>query len=461
VTIALPLGIAWFAAVIIGLLDGRRRHVGWLSVAALGATLVAALNLAVTVHQDGARTMVAGGWPAGVGIALRADMLGVTFAILSLLVLFASLVFEVLAGVRSRSFPSLVLFLAAGLFGLFMTADAFNFYVFFEIAMIAAYVLTSYGEEPRQLRSATIFAVVNLLGSAFFLISIASLYHITGRLDMSGIAVRVAVFNPETVILSAALMFIAFSVKLGLFPFHFWLPAVYTGTRPAVAAILSGAVANIGSYGLIRFGGEIMPRQLELGAPVLFILGVSSIVYGSLQALSRRSIAEVVAYSSIGQVGFIMIALAIGGTAGYAAAVLFAIANAVNKTLLFLSESLRGWLVGFAFVVGAFSVAGVPPAGGYLGKAGLFRVAVQDEAWAIVVLVVGGSALSFIYMFQAYQNRFWREPDEGQAAMASSPISLRLVVVVLALVSLVYGLWPEPALWVSEQAARAVPLGFS
>jgi multicomponent Na+:H+ antiporter subunit D len=459
--IALPIGITWIAAVILALLDGRRRSVGWLAVGTLIAAMAAMIALALEVEREGTQTLVAGGWPVGVGIVLKADMLGITFAILSLTVLIAALTFEVLAGVRTSSFPALVIFLAAGLTGLFLTADAFNFYVFFEIAMIAAYVLAGYGEEPRQLRSATVFAVVNLLGSAFFLIAIASLYHLTGRLYMEGIAIRVAVFPSEAVILSAALLLIAFSIKLGLFPFHFWLPAVYIGTRPAVAAILSGAVANIGSYGLLRFGGEVLPGELELAAPVLAGLGVASIIYGSLQAISRRSIGEVLAYSSIGQVGYILIGLAIGGPVGYAAVVLFAIVNSLNKTLLFLAINLRGWLVGFAFVVGAFSVAGLPPAGGYIGKTGMFRAAISDDSWATVALIVLGSALSFVYMFQIFQRRFWIPPETpGQQPLAgSSPIELRVVVVILAIIVMVVGLWPEPLLSLSERAAEAVPLG--
>jgi multicomponent Na+:H+ antiporter subunit D len=457
----LSLGIPWFAAVILALMDGRRERVGWLAVGALTAALVANAVVGWEVHQNGSRIVVAGGWQPGVGINLRADMLDVTFSLLSLGVLLAALVFEVLSGVRSRSFPALVLFLATGLSGLFYTGDAFNFYVFFEIAMIASYVLAGYGDQARQLRSASIFAVVNLLGSAFFLIGIASLYHVTGRLDMVAVGARIQVLEPEAAVLSWVLIFIAFSVKLGIFPFHFWLPAVYTGTRPAVAAILSGAVANIGSYGLLRFGGEMFPNQLDLSAPVLFILGVLSIVYGSLQAISRRSLAEVLAYSSIGQVGFILIALAIGGEAGFAAAVLFAIVNSINKTLLFLSENLQGWLVGFAFVVGAFSVAGVPPVGGFLGKAGLFRVALSNENWAVTALVVVGSALSFLYMFQAYQRKFWAVDPDAPAPPPPSPASIRAVVVALAVLTLFIGVWPEPALWISEQAAASITLGFA
>ncbi|MDP9471717.1 MAG: oxidoreductase, partial [Chloroflexota bacterium] len=175
-----PLGIAWFAAVALVLLDGRRALVGWLAVGALAATLGATVALAVEVLQNGAVRSVAGGWPAGVGITLRADALGVIFAVVSTSVLLAALAYEVIGGVESSTFPALVLFMATGLTGVFLTGDAFNFYVFFEIAMIASYVLTGYGQETRQIRAAAIFTVVNLLGSVLFLIGIASLYHVTG-----------------------------------------------------------------------------------------------------------------------------------------------------------------------------------------------------------------------------------------------------------------------------------------
>lgn len=454
--IALPLAIPWIAGIVLALMDGRRRWPGWLAIAALVATLIATGNLILEVYRDGPVRMVTGGWAPGVGITLRADMLGLTFALLSLGVLLAALTFEVLTGVRSSTFPALVLFLATGLTGLFLTADAFNFYVFFEIAMIASYVLTSYGEDGRQFTAATIFAIVNLLGSAFFLVGIASLYHVTGRLDMDGIALRVEVFDPEAVILASLLIFVAFSVKLGIFPFHFWLPAVYTGTRPAVAAILSGAVANIGSYGLLRFGGQMLPEQLSFGAPVFLVLGVASIFYGSVQAISRSTVNEVLAYSSIGQVGFILIALAIGGDKGFVAATLFAIINAINKTLLFLSENLRGWLSGFVFAVGALSVAGMPPIGGFLGKAELFSVAISEENWVIVALVLLGSSLSFVYMFQAYQRRHWAPDPDGDESHPPSPASVRALVCGIAVLTILIGIWPEPALWISEQAALTV-----
>src|SRR3712207_5776196 len=186
---------------------------------------------------------------------------GVTFALVSVSVVLVSLLYEVSLGVRWRAFPALVLLVAAGLTGLFLTGDAFNFYVFFEISMTASFVLTGYREEDYQVRGAFIFAVVNLLGSVVFLVGIAALYSITGSLDMQVIAERTDVLAPRSVIAVATVIFAAFCLKLGLFPFHFWLPAVYVGSHAPVAAILSGALANIGSYGLLRFGAGIMPRE--------------------------------------------------------------------------------------------------------------------------------------------------------------------------------------------------------
>ncbi len=453
--IALPLAIPWIAAVLLAPLDGRRAWAGWAAVAVLAGQLAAIMALAVRVFDRGARLSVAGDWPAGVGIVLRADALGVTFAVLVNGVLLAALAFEVLAGIRGRAFPALVLFLAAGLTGLFLTGDAFNFYVCFEISMIAAYVLASYGEEPRQFRAAANFAVVNLLGSVLFLMAVASLYHVTGRLDMPGIADRMPGVQSSPAILTATLLFVAFSVKLGLFPFHFWLATVYTGTRPAVAAILSAALANIGSYGMLRFGGELLPRELHAGSGALLALGAASVIYGAIQAMSRRSIAEVLAYSSIGQAGYIMLALGIGGQLGFEAVVLFAVINSLGKTLLFLTGQLRGWLVGASFAIGAFSVAGLPPAAGFLAKAAMFRAALDGHNGWVVGLVLAGGALSLLYMLQAYIRHFWI--PERETELPVSPARSRVLVAALAVVIVAIGVWPQPLLQISQRAAAVLP----
>ncbi len=162
------------------------------------------------------------------------------------------------------------------------------------------------------------------------------------------------------------------------------------------------------------------------------------------------------AYSAIGQVGYILVALAIGGPVGYAAAVVYAIVNALNKALVFLASGIRGPLAGAAFAVGAFSIAGVPPAAGFVGKVALFQTSIDAEGTfrsaALLVLIFVGSALSFLYSFQVYQRGFLAR--EGGDNRRPSPRAARTLTVALAVLVLALGLWPEPLLVLGEESAN-------
>ena len=451
-----PLALLWPAAVVVAVLDGRRPAAAWGAVIALAAALVPLAALMAATAGGEVVAEVAGGWPADVGIRLRADALGALFALISCGVLVAALGHAIAAGLESRAVPALTVLLGLGLTGLFLTGDVFNFYVFFELAMIASYSLSAAGGGPRQSGGAFIFAVVNLLGSFIFLIAVAALYRVTGTLEMGAVAERMALVEPTTAILIAVSFFVAFGVKLGLFPFHFWLPAVYASAPPAIGAMLAGALANIGAYGLLRFGAELLPRELALAAVALIVLGTLSIVYGGVQAVARRDTREVLAYSSIGQAGYVLVALGIGGPVGLAAAVIFSVANSLTKALLFVGAELRGPLVAAAFAIGAFSVAGLPPTVGFFGKAALFEAGISEDSVAVVILLIAGSALSFIYMLQIFQHDHWRPGTHPDPDARPATPALRVAVALLALVVLAVGLWPQPLLAVSEQAAAAL-----
>ncbi len=459
--IALPILILFPVAIALALMDGRRKPAGVIAIAALALATAALGALMAKVAIDGPQEVVAGGWSADVGIRLRVDALGAIFALTTAAVLLASMAQAVAAGCASRTTPTLTVFMALGLTGLFLTGDVFSFYVFFELAMISAYGLTAgEGLAGGRFRAGFIFAVVNLIGSFLFLIAIGALYRATGTLEMIEVARRAAEINPNTAILLAVTFFVAFGVKLGLFPFHAWLPSVYLGVQPHIAAMFAGALANIGAYGLLRFGGVILPRELELGATAIIVLGGVSIVYGAIQAISRRETREVLAYSAIGHAGYVLVALGLGGPVGLTAAVVFSVANALNKTLLFLTSELRGRFMATAFLIGALSVAGVPPSAGFFGKASLFEAGIDAESIAALVLLFVGGALTFVYLFQIYQHDRWRPRAEGEydrdnLITAGRPAQ-RTVGVIVALVVLVLGLWPQPLLAVADQAAAQI-----
>ena len=448
--LALSLLVPWAAGVVLVILDGRRAVVGWLAVAALVGTFASLVAVALAAPPGGSVTFTTGGWPVGVGITFRADAFGLLFVLLSVATLTAATVHEVLDGVREREFPGVVVLLAAGLSGVFLTADLFNFYVFFELALGAAYVLSVYGRTARAIGAGLVFTAVNVVGTFVFLLSVASVYRVTGTLDMAEIGTRMVRADPNAAILIAVGFFVAFGVKLGLFPFHFWLPTVYTGSRPAVAAILSGSLANIGAYGILRFGAQLLPRELELAAGALIVIGSASILYGGVLAVSRRTASEMLAYSAIGQVGYVLVAIGIGGPVGFAAAILYTTINALNKTMLFLTTRIRGPLVGAVFVIGALSVAGVPPAAGFVGKLELFQ-AVHDRP-ALVVLLIVVAILSLVYTFQIYQYDHWfgtRDDDPVRWRARAVPVLLGVVV-------LGAGLFPEPLVALSQAAAAVL-----
>jgi multicomponent Na+:H+ antiporter subunit D len=439
------------------LADGRKRSVGYLALVFLVIGTLAIVELTRVVLVLGKLEVVAGNWPPGIGITLRADLLGMVFALTSSLVILIAYLYELMGVIDSRSFPALTLFLAAGLTGLFLTGDAFNFYVFFEIAMVASYVLVAYGEQRRQLRAAVIFAVVNLLGSVLFLMGIVSLYHVTGSLDMAIIAGRMAIVEENPALVTGTLLFVALGVKLGIFPFHFWLPAVCTGVHASVAAMLSGALATIGAYGLLRIGAGMLPRVLELSIPVIVVMGLASIVYGGILAVSRHDPSAVIAYSSIGQVGYILIAIAIGGHIGFAAAILFSIVNSANKTLLFLAGDQANRAAGLAYAIGGLSVAGIPLALGFWSKAALMQSSiVSDEIWQRIILtivIVVGGLLSILYMFQSFGRTYW-QPSGVHAVLAERPRTQLILLLAVAIVLL--GFWPEPLIALSDLAASTL-----
>lgn len=450
--IGIALAVPWASAIVLSLLDGRRPWVGRLAVAAAAASLAATAVLSAEVLSDGPVQTTTGDWPVGIGVTLRADALGVVFALTSQVVVLAALAFQVARGIEARALPAVALYLVAGLTGLFLTGDLFSFYVFFELSMISAIVLTTTPGTAREIRGAFVFAVTNLLGTFLFLIGVAGVYHVTGTLEMTQVAVRLGAAGQASSTLIGVLLFVALAVKLGIFPFHFWIPQVYPAARPAVAAILAGALANIGSYGLLRIGGQVFPPDVAVGAPPLVVLGAVTLLYGGVMAVACARTSETLAYSAVAQVGFVLVAIGIGGEAGVAAAVVYAVVNALNKLLLFLSAELGGALVGAAFLVGVLSVAGVPPSAGFVSKLAVLRAAIEDGSPGLVALVVVGTALSFLYLLRVFQRDRWADEGPERAAGAGE----RAVLVAVAALVLALGAWPEPLLFGGLEAGAEV-----
>ena len=436
-----PLVTCWLLGAVLLLLDGRKPVVLWGSVLALGSIAVfdVVLVLGLAMGREPLE-VVTGGWPAGIGIRLEVDLGSAFFSALCALVLVAALAHEARVEMRSRLFPAFVFLLAGGLHGAFVTRDLFNFYVFFELSVMASFALSAYGYGRGEVRGAFNYVAMNVVGSLLFLTGVASAYHATGTLDFAEMAARASALDPGSLAIAASLIFAGFSVKLGLFPFHGWVPVLYSHAQPSVATALGGALVNIGAYGMMRIGFGVMDGARASAAVVLVVLGLAAMLYGAALGLRRERPAEVAAYTAIVHAGYIVLALGLGGPYAVTAIVLTALAGSLDKSMMFLSSGAGGTSRRIVALIAAASVAGIPLTAGFLAKVALFRAAVDGAAsiaivvaFALVAIVIVACALRFERVSRAAESP--RSPV-GRVALAVSVLTVGVGVAAEPLVGL-------------------------
>jgi multicomponent Na+:H+ antiporter subunit D len=457
--------------------DRLQRGVSLLGGVAYLAAVAALFDAVVLPFGEPSRALVyqVSNWPAPFGISLVADalsafMLGLA-AIVSLAALAFSLPYVGRFGQR-LSYHPLYHFMLVGVTGSFLTGDLFNLFVWFEVMLMSSYILVLFYSGPEHTRAALYYVVLNLLASAVMLVAIGGIYATTGTLNMADLARRLA--DPaayEIALLPtlglAALLFSVFALKAGIAPFQFWVPQAYRAAPTPVTAVLAGVVKKVGVYAVVRlyftvFAAATLPRGLGLPGlavpsgqdatflaffgPVLFLMATASILLGGVGAVSRDDVDGVLAYSSIGQVGFIVLPLAVVATVpvteirvlGVTAALVYAFNHGLAKSLLFLASGIVGEAVGSgefddlgglagrapvlaaAFLIGALALIGVPPLSGFFGKFLVFDAAVRaltgggagtGAALALAVALVG-AVLTIAYFTRAWNAVFWGPASE-------------------------------------------------
>jgi multicomponent Na+:H+ antiporter subunit D len=278
---------------------------------------------------------------------------------------------------------------------------------------------------------------VNLLGSMIFLVGVTGIYHAAGTLDF-GLAEQTLRAQDEPIPLFGAMLLTALSLKLGLFPFHGWVPLLYSHARPAITAALAGALVNIGAYGLLRIGLAVFPETVQRADLLLLGLGAAATVYGALLAVARRNPAELAAYLAITQAGYVMLGFGLGTEQGIVAVLLVVLTGSIDKTMMFLALDRRGWSRGAAAFVAAISTAGLPVTLGFLAKVQLFHAGAAASFAPLVI----GSLLIATPLTIAATVRYWR-----LAHTAPPPVVERLgrpiATLALVTISVVLGLAPQ------------------
>jgi len=497
-----PMLAALGAAVLALLLRSYPRLQRGVSVLGGLAYGAGVLSLAVRVAADADRRLVyqVSDWTAPFGISLIADplsvlMLGLT-AVVSLAALVYSLWFVSTEDAR-LSYHPLYHFMIVGVTGSFLTGDVFNLFVWFEVMLMSSYVLVVFYSGPDQTRAALLYSLLNLVGSAVMLLAIGGLYATTGTLNMADMARRLAEpaaygIDPAPVLGISAVLLSVFALKAGIVPFQFWVPAAYEAAPEPVTAVLAGVVKKVGIYAIVRlyfmvFAAASLPVSLPgIGGdsflaffgPVLFVAAAASILLGGIGALGQEGMDGLLAYSSIGQIGFVVLPLAIAATApefralGVAAALVYAVNHGLAKSLLFLvAGAVRrgtgtdrfaelGGLAGRepvlagSFFVGGLALVGIPPLTGFFGKFLVFDVAGRAGSTLGLAVALVGAVFTIAYVTRAWNRGFWGDAGPAVAASTRQPALVAVAAGLAALVVLL-GAGFDPLFEAVENAAEA------
>lgn len=446
----------------------------------------AALNLFVTVilliqvneHQFVKLQM--GNWPAPYGITLIADRFSAIMLVAAAVVFLACMTYSVQSVDINRKSFGFYLFsfgILMGVNGSFLAGDIFNLYVWFEVILIASFVLMGHGGQRAQLEGSIKYLTLNLISSFFFVAGIGLLYGKLGTLNLADIAYKLIQNNEAYTAINPALIliFVGFAIKGALVPFFFWLPASYHTPPPVVTALFAGLITKVGIYSLMRFYTLVLYHDSGFWQPLILWVGGLSMVIGVVTATSQFEFRKVLSFHIISQVGYVVMGLGFFTVAGIAGAIFFLVHNMISKTNAFL---IAGWvhqqkgtlnlkvLGGFyrehpwwagLFFISAFSLAGLPPLSGFIGKFLLLKAGVESGFYAISLVALFVGFLTLFSMVKIWMEVFWKPAPE------TSPEPLKAVggtrwmqgaSTIMALIIIGLGVFASPVVEYCTQAAQ-------
>ena len=465
----------------------RAQRVWWLALASSGICLTVSAALLSRVLSQGVIRYELGGWAAPWGIEYRIDALN---GLLVVLISAASVLCLLYARTSVKAeiekekiylFYCAWLLLLTGLLGISITGDAFNVFVFLEISSLASYSLVSFGRQRAALSAAFRYLVMGTLGGTFILIGIGLLYALTGTLNMTDLATRIAVLEPNNALRAAfAFMTIGIAIKVALFPLHGWLPRAYSFAPSAAAAFIAATSTKVAVYMMLRFTLSIFGVHFSLDVmalgTLLMVLASLGVFVASMIAIQSRDLKLMLAWSSIAQVGYMMLGLALGSVTGLTATIVHVFNHALMKSALFMVagcvalrigstsiDSLAGlgrrmpWTF-CAFTLAGLSLIGVPFSAGFISKWYLLRGAFEQDNWMLGVLLVVTSLMALVYIGAVIEAAFFRTPQEGTltAKATEAPMSMLIPMWLLVLANVYFGLNTTLTVGVAERAALAL-----
>jgi len=464
----------------------RKPKLVWLfTLLASSLAFVISILLLQQVMLTGTISYELGGWSPPWGIEYRIDKLNAFIALIisgvSTVVLLAAQtsIEKEIPQEKQTLFYILYLLSLTGMLGILTTGDAFNVFVFLEISSLSAYSLIALGKDRRALWASFQYLIMGTIGATFILIGIGLMYQMTGTLNMADLATRLPEVAETRTITTAYVFFIVgVCLKLALFPLHFWLPNAYTYAPSIVTAFFAATSTKVAAYLLIRFTFSIFGISFSfttLPMETLFlILGISGIFIASTVAIYQDNIKHVFAYSSVAQVGYMIVGFSLTTHAGLTAMLLHMFNHALMKGALFLALAAVVYRVGStriadfqglgrqmpltmaAIVVGGLSLIGVPLTVGFVSKWYLVVAVIEKGWWWLAGLVLLGSLLAVIYVWRIVETAYFKAPIAGRQPVKEAPMAFLVPVWLLVSANVYFGIDTRLSVEIATAAAKSL-----
>jgi len=470
----------------------RHAFAAWLLTTVVTAvTFVISVALLMQVLDQGAISYALGSWAPPWGIEYVVDQLSafilVIVAGIGVLVMpFArQSVEQEVPKERIYLFYVMYLLCLCGLLGIAITGDAFNLFVFLEISSLSSYVLISLGHDKRALTGAFNYLIMGTIGATFYVIGVGMLYMMTGTLNMADLAERLpAILHLRVVEAALAFLLVGISLKLALFPLHFWLPNAYAFAPTTVTIFLAATATKVSVYVMIRilytvFGGPALFEVLAIDE-ALIALGMLSMIAAALVAIFQDNVKRMLAYSSLSQIGYMILGIGLGNAAGLAGGIIHIFNHAMAKAALFMAIGCVVARVGVvtisdlaglgrqmpvtmgAMMIGVLSLIGIPTTVGFVTKWYLIEGAFTAGNWLAVATILLSGLLAVIYSWRIVESAYFQDPPEGRDHVREAPIAMQAPMLILAAACIVFGIgatWTMDIVIVAAEAlvGEAVP----
>ena len=467
--------IPLISAIIIPVAAMAERRLAWIIAATASlCSFLSALALLCAVLKNGRISYWLGGWEPPWGIEYTVDYLSgfvlvvVTFIAFVVAVYAKRSVLKEIAHDKIPVFYAVYMLFVTGLTGMTITGDIFNLYVFIEITSLSAYTLIAMGRRRDALIASFNYLILGTIAGTFILIGVGYLYMVTGTLNMADLSKLLPELYSSTAVRTAFAFFtVGLSLKIALFPLHIWLPKAYTEAPSVVSAVVAATATKVGAYVLIRimftvfsveFDREVLPVTT-----ILLILSSVAIIMGSVLAIAQTNLKRMLAYSSIGQIGYIVLGAALVNRIAMTGSLMHILNHALMKGTLFMVAGVVVYMTGTAdisalkgmgrrmpftmaaFTIAALSMIGVPLTVGFVSKWYLALGALEAGMWYLIPVILVSSLLTAIYFWRIVEGIYFAKPVENEGdgytdGIKDGPAMMTVPTLALAILCVVFGI---------------------